>query len=203
MFINFSRFNFHVKIFCVKLFLLSSSSSIAVAAALKRCGAFLIVFMTLFTLGLVALSFVDRWLPPPPPPDSTIVASCVVLLLLLLLLRFIDPRRNERDKERDSGLSFFNVDDDPADELGDDSATRFSNSEVTNLSRSAKSLAFGGLLLLDGVDDDDDVAIVLPRTSESYSQQRHERERERKLCQMYGISLIIIIKHTFNMRSSN
>lgn len=146
--------------------MLSSSSSLAV---LKRCGAFLIVFMTFLTLGLVALSFVDRWLLPPPPSDSTMVGR-VVLLFVLVLFRFNDPRRNERDNERDSGLNFFNVVDVP-DELGDDdSATFFSNSEVTNLSRSAKSEAFGGcctllLVLVDGDDDDD------ARTSESYFYQ--------------------------------
>lgn len=146
---------FHVKIFCVKLFLLSSSSSLAV---LKRCGAFLIVLMTFFTLGLTALSFCDRWLVPLPLCDSTMVGKAE----LLLLLRFNDPRRNERDNERDSGLNFFNVDD--PDERGDDSATFFSNSEVTNLSRSAKSTAFCGSCALLLEDDD---AIVCPRTSDS------------------------------------
>lgn len=132
--------------------MLSSSSSLAV---LKRCGAFLIVFMTLFTLGLAALSIVDLWLLPL----STIVGRAV----LLLLFRFKDPRRKERDNERDNGLSFFKVDD--PDELGDDSATFFSSNEVTNLSRSAISI-FGGcceLLVLIRKGDDEEV----PSTSES------------------------------------
>lgn len=57
--------------------------------------------MTHFTLGLVALSFVDRWLLSLPP--STIVGR----VALLLLLRFNELRRNERDNECNSGLSFF------------------------------------------------------------------------------------------------
>lgn len=134
--------------------------------------------MTLFTLGLAALSFADRWLLPLPPSDSTIVGR----VALLLLLRFNDPSRNERDNERDSGLSFFSVDD--PDELGDDSATFFSSNEVTNLSRSAKSVTFAGscavLLLLVLIGDDDDDAIDVPSTSESYLQQRY---KEKSLCQ--------------------
>lgn len=151
--------------FCVKLFLLSSSSSFAV---LKRCGAFLIVLMTFFTLGLTALSFADRWLLAPP--SASAMVGKVELLLLALLFRFNEPSRKERDNERDSGLNLFNVDEVP-DELDDESATFLSSSVVTNLSRSAKSVAFGGcccaLLPEDVVVDDD--AIVFPSISESYT----------------------------------
>jgi hypothetical protein len=156
---NFLHFNFHVKIFCVKIFLLSSSSSFAV---LKRCGAFLIVLMTLFT----ALSFADRWLLLLPPPSVSTIVGSAELLLLLLLLRFNDPSRKERDNERESGLNFLNVD--VPEELGDDSSARFSNSDVTNLSRSAISVAFCGscALLLPAIIVD--APIVLPSTSESY-----------------------------------
>jgi hypothetical protein len=141
---------YHSKIFLVR-FLFSSSS----LAALKRCGAFLIVLMTFFTVG-IDFSVTDR---RPLPPISTIVGN---VELLLLLLRFNDPKRNERDNERESGLNFFNVD--ACEELGDDSATFFSSSVVSNLSNSAISLVFGGILvgeLLDPIEQ-------LPRASESY-----------------------------------
>lgn len=154
-----------VKIFCVKLFLLSSSSSFAV---LKRCGAFLIVLMTFFTLGLTALSFADRWLPPP---NASAIVGKVELLLFALLFRFNEPSRKERDNERDSGLNLFNVEDEVPDEFGDESATFLSSSVVTNLSSSAKSVAFGGCccaLLPDDARLED--AIVLPSISESYTE---------------------------------
>lgn len=115
--------------------------------------------MTFFTLGLTALSFADRRLLPPPPNASAMVGRAE--LLLLLLFRFNEPSRNERDSERDSGLNLLNVEDVVPDEFGDDSATFLSSSVVTNLSRSAKSVAFGGCCALF------DAAIVLPRTSES------------------------------------
>jgi hypothetical protein len=117
------------------------SSSFAALDVLKRCGAFLIVLMTFFTLGLIELSVVD--LRRPLPPDSAIVGN----VALLLLLRFNEPSRNERDNERESGLNLFNVnDDDDCDELGDDSATFLSSKFVTNLSSNAESIlaVFGG-----------------------------------------------------------
>lgn len=140
---------FYSKIFLVSV--LFSSSSLAV---LKRCGAFLIVLITFLTCGIV-FSVTDR---RPLPPISAIVGN---VELLLLLLRFNDPKRNERDNERESGLSFFNVDD--WDELGDDSATFFSSNDVTSLSNKAISVVFAMLLdvLCDTVE-------VPPRTSESY-----------------------------------
>jgi hypothetical protein len=72
-------------------------SSSLLGVELKRCGAFLIVLMTFLTFPVA-----DR---RPLPPASAIVGS-VELLPLLLLLRFKDPRRKERDSERESGLSF-------------------------------------------------------------------------------------------------
>ena len=77
---------------------------------------------------------------------------------MLLLLRFNEPRRKESDNECESGLSFVKVDD--LDELGNDSVTFFSSNEMTNLSRSAKSIVFGEyctlllLLILNGDGDD-------------------------------------------------
>lgn len=154
--------------------------------------------MTLFTLGLAALSFADLWLLPPPS-DSTMVGR----VALLLLLRFNEPKRNERDNERDSGLSFFRVDD--PDELGDDSATFFSSNEVTNLSRSAKSMAFVGccalLLLLVLIGDDDD-AIEVPSTSESYLQQI-QYEREREICVKTWCFINHNYRTPYDMRRSN
>lgn len=114
---------FYCKMFCVK-FLFSSSF-----AVLKRCGAFLMVFRTLFTLGLIACS--DR---RPLPPDSAIVGNAE------LLFRLNEPKRSERDNERDSGRSRCIVED--CDELGEDdepSVAFLSSSDVTNLSSSAKS----------------------------------------------------------------
>jgi len=142
----------YCKMFCVK-FLLSSSSF----AALKRCGAFRIVLRTLFTLGVTnARSVDDR---RPLPPDSTIVGSAELLLFLLN-----DPKRKERDNERERGLNFCRVDA-PAPDDDDDgeSVGLRSNSDVTNLSSSAKSASFlevrfEALLLLPLPPDTDDAA---------------------------------------------
>lgn len=114
--------------FCVK-FRFSSSF----VAALKRCGAFFIVLKTFFTL----LS--DR---RPLPPDSAIVGNAE------LLFRLKDPKRNERDNERDNGRKRCRVED-VWDALGDaESVTFRSNSDVTNLSSSAKSASLFEALLL-------------------------------------------------------
>lgn len=104
-------------------FLLSSSP-----AVLNRCGAFFIALRTLLTLGLAVWS--ER---RPLPLDSAIVGSAELLFLLN------DPKRSERDNERDSGLRRCKVE--LCEELGDeddDSALR-SSSVVTNLSSSARS----------------------------------------------------------------
>lgn len=85
------------------------------------------VFRTFLTLGLS-----DR---RPLPLDSAIVGRAE-----LLLFRLNDPKRSERDNERESGLSRCNVE--ACEELGedaDDSVAFLSNSVVTNLSSSAKS----------------------------------------------------------------
>jgi hypothetical protein len=122
---------------------------------LKRCGAFLIVLMTFLTFG-IDFSVNDR---RPLPPVSEIVGN---VELLLLLLRFSDPKRKERDNERESGLNFFNVE--LCDELGDDSATFLSSKDVTNLSNNAMSVVFGAMLLVVLVDGNE----IPPRASESY-----------------------------------
>lgn len=81
---------------------------------------------TFLTLGFAAR---------PLPPDSAIVGSAE------LLFRLNDPKRSERDKERDSGLNRCSVE--PCEPLGEDdedgSAAFRSSSVVTNLSRSSRS----------------------------------------------------------------
>lgn len=85
------------------------------------------VFNTFLTLGFIVL--VDR----RPLPPSAIVGKAELLFLLN------DPNRKDRDSDRESGLSFCNVD--VWDELGEevDSAVFLSNNVVTNLSNKAKS----------------------------------------------------------------
>jgi hypothetical protein len=118
-------------------------------AWLNLCGAFLIVFKTFLTLGFIALS--ER---RPLPPVSVIVGKAELLFLLN------DPKRSERDNERDNGRSRCKVE--LCEELGDDddvSVAFLSSSVVTNLSSRAKSASllevrFAALLpvawLLDG-----------------------------------------------------
>lgn len=115
------------KMFCVNFLLFSSS-----LAVLNRCGAFLMVLMTVFTLGLVWPA--DRL---PLPLDSTIVGKVELLFLLN------EPRRSERDNERESGRSRCKVPE--RDPLGDEvSVDDFSSRVVTNLSSSliSRSLEF-------------------------------------------------------------
>jgi hypothetical protein len=115
--------------------------------------------MTFFTL-LVA----DR---RPLLPDSTIVGKFE--LLLALLLRFNEPSRNERDNERESGLSRWNAEWEECgeDEAAADSATFFCSNELTNLSSSARSEVFGGMFVVPPLD-----AALLARTSESYDAKK-------------------------------
>ena len=103
------------------------SSSLAV---LNRCGAFLMVLMTFFTLGFV---WSDRL---PLPPDSTIVGNVELLFLLN------EPKRSERDKERESGRRRCKVPE--RDALGEEvSVGDFcSSSVVTNLPSRARSFEF-------------------------------------------------------------
>lgn len=117
-----SRFVYS-KIFCVK-FLFSSSF-----AVLKRCGAFRMTSRTFFT---------PWWsdLRPLPVDDSAIVGNAE------LLLRLNDPKRSERDNERDSGRRRCKVE--ACDELGDDdddSVAFLSNNVVSILSSSAMSVS--------------------------------------------------------------
>lgn len=71
----------------------------------------------------------------PLPPDSAMVGSAELLLLLN------DPKRSERDNERDSGRSRCKVEDweFPGEDDDGDSVAFLSSSVVTNLSSSAKS----------------------------------------------------------------
>lgn len=125
-----------------------ASSSLAV---LNRCGAFLRTFVrAFFTLGCSRRR--------PLPPVSAIVGSVV----LLLLLRLNEPKRSERDRERDSGLKRCIVD--ACEELGDDdddSVAFLSSSVVTNLSSSAKSASLFEVRLLEDAD------VAIGSTSES------------------------------------
>lgn len=96
----------------------------------------------------------DGTRPLPPIPDSMIVG------IVALLLRFKDPRRNERDKARESGRNLSIVDVLVDDSVGCSETCLDSNSCVTNLSSRTKSASDDFELRLDNPLDP--LLMVLP-----------------------------------------
>jgi len=139
------------------MLLLSSSP-----AVLNRCGAFFIALRTFRTLGLAVVWSAER---RPLPLDSAIVGSAELLFLLN------DPKRSERDNERDSGLRRCKVE--LCEELGeedDDSALR-SSSVVTNLSSSARSASLFEVrfAVVEAAEPLPGPAVAIGSTSESWN----------------------------------